>query len=112
VSIMRSSVIAARIIFVLCFILFIYGYIIIESLLVLLDHPQRYHASQYIGHERGGYEQQGDEQPILSTKLKNISNTCNFYLKNLEHNQLSVPTQIRKRRTQNSEFSFILLRSL
>ena len=30
--------------------------------LVFLDHPQRYKARQYIGHEGGGYEQQRDEQ--------------------------------------------------
>ncbi|MBQ6200386.1 MAG: hypothetical protein IJK50_02985 [Prevotella sp.] len=25
---------------------------------------QRYHSRQYIGHERGGYKQQSDKQPI------------------------------------------------
>ena len=32
--------------------------------LVFLDHPQRYEARHYIGHEGGGYEQQRDEQSI------------------------------------------------
>ena len=30
----------------------------------LFNHPQRYHARQYIGYEGSRYQQQGDEQPL------------------------------------------------
>ena len=35
-----------------------------RSFLGCLDHPQRHHARQNIGNERGGYQQQSDEQAI------------------------------------------------
>ena len=42
----------------------LYSYVGGLRLVLLLDHPQCYHARQYIGHEGGSYQQQRDEQPF------------------------------------------------